>query len=81
MIGFHLASRRRANIGLMADDVRSTTQPLPVKIAIMEIWYGCAGVAGGVLERARAVEAEWLRRTERALGFLLLKCVGPFRLM
>ncbi|TYI27188.1 hypothetical protein ES332_A05G160400v1 [Gossypium tomentosum] len=38
MIGFHLASRRRANIGLMADDVRSTTQPLPVKIAIMEIW-------------------------------------------
>ncbi|KAL1155128.1 hypothetical protein V6Z11_A07G050300 [Gossypium hirsutum] len=39
MIGFHLASRRRANIGLMADDVRSTTQPLPVKIAIMEIWW------------------------------------------
>ncbi|KAB2073655.1 hypothetical protein ES319_A07G097900v1 [Gossypium barbadense] len=41
MIGFHLASRRRANIGLMADDVRSTTQPLPVKIAVMEI---CTGV-------------------------------------
>ncbi|KAK5792811.1 tRNA uridine 5-carboxymethylaminomethyl modification enzyme MnmG [Gossypium arboreum] len=41
MIAFHLANRRRANIGLMADDMRLTTQPLPVKIAIMEIWLNC----------------------------------------
>ncbi|KAK8287800.1 hypothetical protein V6Z11_D07G081000 [Gossypium hirsutum] len=46
MIGFHSASRRRANIGLMADDVRSTTQPLPVKIAIMEIWVWPVLVVG-----------------------------------
>ncbi|KAG8481600.1 hypothetical protein CXB51_026555 [Gossypium anomalum] len=60
----------------MADDVRLTSQPLPVKIAIMEIWYGAedmhwtlargvrggAGVCTGACVAPGGCWGCWLRR-------------------